>query len=587
MTRVLLFLAFIFTITSCTDPIDNNTTKDPDPITPDLEETVTGSVLGFLVDEAGEPIVFATVTAGNKYATTDNYGYFTISNTSLSKFAAHVKAEGNGYFTAHSTFTPRAGKENFVRITLVEKPEPATLDAAGGGTVQIQGARILLQQNSVVTESGAAYSGDVKIYARLLHPNETGAQPGLPGDGRGVDKDGHAKMLQSFSPMAIELTSPGGQPLQLADGKPATLTMPIASSRLADAPNDIELWNYNTSTGLWEEAGTAFKDGNNYMAVVEHFSFWDGAIGVSMVNVTAKVVNDANQPLAHVPVRVTLAGYPLNAGYGSFGFTDESGAITGAVYANRDFTLDVLTPCSTIAYTHEFSAASSDVDLGTLTGNMGQGSVVLTGRAENCDGQAISNGYIQTYDGGFFNRIPITNGTFSFSGVMCTNTSVSIVAVDLSNNKQSEPKELNLVTGANDAGTLSVCATSTMGHITYKFDGVEVTIQEPTDTIAAYYFDAGTGGVQIVTLSGEPNTDPKMSLQLAGDPGSGTMTFTDIFTSAFPSGRGYWPVAVNVNITESGAAGGFISGEFSSTMLDFADNSIHTLECSFRVRRYR
>src|SRR4051812_44857577 len=108
MIRSILFLALI-TITclvSCKDVLDDNPViTDPDPITPNLAEKVTGSVSGYLVDEDGEPIWLATVTAGNKYVMTDNYGYFTIRNTSLSKFAAQVKAEHGGFFTAYSTFT--------------------------------------------------------------------------------------------------------------------------------------------------------------------------------------------------------------------------------------------------------------------------------------------------------------------------------------------------------------------------------------------------------------------------------------------------------------------------------------------------
>jgi hypothetical protein len=287
----------------------------------------------------------------------------------------------------------------------------------------------------------------------------------------------------------------------------------------------------------------------------------------------------------HAPVMITFAGQPVNAGHGSSGFTNANGEVTGAVYANRDFVLDILTPCATSAYAHNFSTTTSDIDLGTLTGNLGQSAVLISGRAENCDGQGITNGYVQTYDGAFFHRIPVVGGDFSFNGIMCTNTTVSLVAVDLSTYKQNTPQELTLTPGSNAVGTLNVCGTSTMGHITYTYDGVTTTIQEPADTIAAFSLD-GFEGTQIITLSGEPNTQQQMSFQLSGTRQVGTNTVTEVFSTIFPSGRGYWPANINVTISEYGARGGFISGEFSSTMLDFGDNSVHTFSCSFRIRRY-
>lgn len=584
-SRILLFLFLVGFVVSCSDPMEDRA-KDPDIVIPDLEEKITASVSGFVTTESGDPVVYAAVAAGDKEVLTDGSGYFKITGASVPEFAGQVSVISPNYFTGYETFTPNTERESFVRITLLEKPEAKTI-AATGGSVTVEGATVQLQANSVVLAStGAAYAGDVKVHVRMLELDEAGLRPGLPGDGRGVDANGHAKVLRSFAPIIIELSTAGGQPLQLASGKLATITLPIASDMIGDAPNTISLWTYNTASGLWEEHGTAQKNGSTYVGTVEHFSFWDGAVGMPMVNLTARVVNSANQPLVHVPVRLTFAGQPVNAGHGSSAFTDANGYVTGVVIANRNYVLDILTPCNTPAYSHNFSAASSDVDLGTLTGNLGQSAVTISGLAKNCDGQNITNGYVQTYDGAFFHRFPVVNGSFSFNGIMCTNTTVSLVAVDLATYKQNTPKEMTLASGTNDAGTLTVCGSSTMGHITYTYDGTTVTIQEPADTLAAYAFDTFTGS-QIVTLSGEPNTAQKMAFQLTGEQEIGTNTVTEVFSTVFPSGRGYWPVAINVTITEYDAPGGFISGEFSSNMLDFGDNSVHTFSCSFRVRRYR
>lgn len=582
----LFTLCLVITVGACTDPLDDKQTVDPAPITPDLTEKVSASVSGFIIDEQGVPVVFASVTAGSGQAVTDEYGYFSVADVSLSKFAGLVTVTKTGYFNGYKTFTPQEDQETFTRIKLLAKPEAVTVNAVAGGTVTTtDGGTITLPANSIVTAStNTAYTGEVSVRARVI--NNTG-EDDKPGDARGTDDEGHAKALKSFSTIAVELTGNAGEPLQIMDGKSATLTLPIAAELQADAPNTISLWSFNTTTGLWQQEGVAEKSGDSYTATVSHFSFWDGAVGLPLVNFSAQIVNAANQPLANVAVVVTIAGMPKNAGYGRFGYTDANGFVSGSVFANMDFVLDIMTPCALSAYSHEFSTAASDTDLGTLTGNLGQSVVSLTGSVKNCEDEAIASGYVQTYDGGFYNRIPIVNGVFSFNGLACTNTEVSIVAVDLSTYKQNSPQQVTLVSGANDLGTLIACETSTMGHITYTFDGTTVTIQEPADTIAAYML-TDNNTTQVATLSGDPNQAQKMSFQFTGGTtlGSNHTLSQDVFSTMFPSGRGYWPVAITVTITGYDALGGFVSGEFSSNMLDFEDNSLHTVSCSFRIRRY-
>jgi hypothetical protein len=279
---------------------------------------------------------------------------------------------------------------------------------------------------------------------------------------------------------------------------------------------------------------------------------------------------------------------PRNAGHGRFGFTDADGYITGSVFANASLVLEILTPCHLPAYAHEFSTAAADIDLGTLTGNLGQNAVTLSGTVLDCEGLPVESGYVQTYDNGFYHRMAIDNGGFSFTGLLCTNTGVSVVAVDQAAFEQSAPQTMTINPGANDLGVLTACGISTMGTITYVFDGGDpVVIQEPADTIAAYSL-ADTGEwTQILVLSGDPNGAQQMAFQFDGGNALGAgHKLTDVYANIFPSGHGFWPAPVTVTITEYGNVGGFITGSFSSNMLNFDDNALHTLEVDFRVRRH-
>jgi hypothetical protein len=560
--------------------------EDKNLIKPDLTVKVLTDVSGFVIDENDSPVFNAVIIAGNKSAKTDEYGYFHISDASLPEIAGFIKVSKNGYFPGYRTFLAEENGETFVRIKLLPQNNPGDIDAGTGGNVEIgNGARLSLPSNAVVVaSSGAAYSGVINVAAHWIDPsNIEAAQLQRPGDTRGTDDKDHLRLLNMFSTLAVELTGNTGQLLQIASGSQATITMPVPSTMLGAAPASIALWSFDETSGLWKQEGTATKNGNSYTATVSHFSFWAGAVGISLVEFSAQIVNSSLQPLANVAVGIRNAGEPFNAGYGRFGFTDANGYISGSIPADRQLILNVLTPCETEAYSHSFNSGSSDIDMGVLTGNLGQGMVTITGNAVKCNGQPVTNGYVQVYDNGFRNRINIVNGTFSFTGLVCTNVVASYVAVDADANQQSTPQTVSLVAGANNLGTITACGTSTVGSISITIDGITTVIAEPADELLTVYSDLSGGWTTIVKI----NT-PDFNFQFSGGAATtGNHKVTEIFSQLFPTGRATASPSLDVTMTEYGIPGGFIAGSFSGTMEDFPSGATHTVSCQFRTRRYQ
>ena len=592
--RAFILFWVILNVASCKKN-DSISVKDPEPIIPDFTTKITTSVSGYVSDESGKPLPMVTVTIGNSNRLTDEYGYFSFTGTEVPVTAGLIKVVSKGYFTGYKTFEPQKDKKGFVRIAMLSKTETGTISASAGGEISTSaGARIVLPANGVVlTSGGSAYTGQVHVSVRNIDATDNSSfQAGMPGDGRGTDSTGHLKALKTFGVVGVELTSDNGQALQIAPGKTASIFIPIPSSLAASAPQSITLWSLNETTGLWKQEGTAVKKDNTYCGTTSHFSFWQGAEGIGLVTFKAKVVDAASNPLFNVPVSITVAGSPLNAGYGRFGYTDQDGNISGAVFANSNLVLQVLTPCAIAAYSQNFSTTSTDIDLGQVTGNMGQSLVTLTGTVNNCSNNPIQSGYVQTYDHGFYNRIPVVNGQFSFTGLACSNLPVNVVAVDNSSHLQGTPQIITLTAGTNNTGLLTACGTSTMGSISYTIDGVTTTITEPIDTIGGYYLNPipdnpSNNFTQIVTLSNGGNNNPKLSFQFDGIKATGnTHSLTEVFSNAFTSGRGYWPTPIAVTITEFGEIGGFISGSFTSTFIEFDNSAVRNFSCSFRVRRY-
>lgn len=589
-TRILLLLAV--SIPAILYSCKKDTVGDPNDhlLKPDLTINKVTDVTGFVTDENNEPVAGVLVKAGNKTTTTDEYGYFTVSQVSLPEVAGFVKMTKAGYFDNYRTFSVSEQHPGFVRAKLLLKKDAGSLDAAAGGTVTAtDGVKISLPAAGVVVaDGGASYTGQVHVNVQKIDPNNAAdARMTLPGDGRGVNKDNYLTVLKMYASVAVELTGNNGQRLQIATGKQATVSMPVPSALAGVAPSSVSLWSLDETKGLWKQEGEAVKTGSDYVATVSHFSFWSGAVGYPLVNFTARILTPASQPLANVPVMITIANQPLNAGYGQFAYTDANGYINGAILANTSLVLDILTPCATSAYTHPFTTTYSDVDLGNLTGNLGQGMVTISGTVTDCNNAPVTNGYVQTYDNGFYNRINISNGSFSFTGLACTNTAIQVVAVNKAANQQNTPRELTLAPGVNNLGALVACGTSTVGTISYSINGgVTKTFIEPADTLGGFFFAENGGNTAVITLGVAQGATPVLSFQFTGPAQtSGEHKVTEVFSAPFPGGRIWAPAPLTMNITEFGKAGGFIAGNFSGLMLGFSDNSIQNVSCNFRVRR--
>ncbi len=547
-----------------------------------------GSVEGYILDENAVPLAGVQVSAGDRTGLTDEYGYFRFQDVLLPQAGGTVRVSRTGYFEACRSFSIQAARNAFVQVKMLRRTVTGIVDATTGGQVSTtEGARVELPaQGVVVAGSGAPYSGNVHVSARLIDPSSNGGLlAAIPGDARALNKEGKLRFAASLGMLAIELHGDAGQLLQIATGREAALTIPIPSALQGAAPQSISLWSLDEAKGFWKEESTAVRNGNNYTGKVSHFSFWEAAVGLPVVTLRAQVLNSSLQPLAHTPVMVTPAGVPWMSGYGRFGYTDAGGYLQAVVPASSNLVLDVVTPCASPVFSHPISTGTSDIDLGAIHGNAGQGAVVLQGTVLDCNNDPVTDGYVQVYDRGFNHRIPVVNGAFSFTGIACVNTPVSYVAVDRTSNQQSQPQIITL-TGQHNLGTLTACGVSSVATITYVIDGASVTISEPALQPAGYLATPANEWTQVLIIGGNQSSNPDVTFQFDGGNavGSGHKIY-EVFSKGFISGRAIAPVPLTLTITEYGDIGGFIRGSFSGLMLDFGNNTPYNFSCQFRVKR--
>lgn len=545
------------------------------------KEFVTASVSGRILDDNKQPVSGAVVKAGSLTATSDINGNFRINNVSLDKNAGFIKVEKDGFFQGSRTIVVNEGAVNYISIQLIKRTVSGTVSGSSGGNISVQGGgSIVFTGNSFVNTAGnSAYTGTVSVSTFFLNPTAGNFSEIMPGTLRGVTTGNDETGLQSFGMMAVELTGTGGEKLQLAAGKTATLTFPIASELLSQAPATIPLWSFNDTTGLWKEEGIATKQGNNYVGTVGHFSFWNCDVPINFIKFKAIVRDqDGNTlPSARVVVQVTSDAI---SSYGT-GYTDSSGGVGGYIPKGKSLQIKIYNKCNVLVFTKDIGPLNADADLGTLTASVpATGSVTFSGTVTNCSAAPVTNGYVEIYLDSLYNRTAITNGSFSLTISRCNTApaTASVIAYDLGSNQGGSAVPVQVTSATVNTGPLSACGISLTEFLNYTLDGVTKTYTVPADSVTSY--NSGNGINIWATRKAGVTEDVYLNFTASGV-GSVPLNGVTII-----QGQKYYNGVkpITLTITEwTAGSGGFMAGNFTGNMSDsFTTKSVNM---SFRVRK--
>ncbi|HOZ77666.1 MAG TPA: carboxypeptidase-like regulatory domain-containing protein [Ferruginibacter sp.] len=582
----LVITAMSFFIVSCQKELSGGGGLIVNETQPDLTTKTASAVSGFVTDETNSPVQGAAVQFGASNTTTDKYGYFEFSNVQVVKNAAVVTVVKPGYFKGIKTFIAETGHAGFFRIKLLPKTTQGNFDAAAGGTVTLtNGLTIAFPASAIKLAAGGDYTGQVTVAAQWLNPTSSDIIETMPGDLRGLDADGFMRVLTSYGMSATELTGAGGELLQIKDGAKATVTFPLPTAMAASAPATIPLWHFNETNGLWLEEGSATKNGNTYVGEVSHFSYWNCDLPNATVPLTFDLVNEAGDPVGNVFVDVvpTTPNSWSHAG----GYTDATGHVSILVTPNTSYELRVYADCSvwgTPAFTQNFSVSTTAVNLGNVVVTS-PGLATVSGTVE-CNSAPLSDAYVVMTQGWRNYRFPVNNdGTYNFSHTLCSgSTVVRFVAENLSTMQSGTPIEYTLAAGSNTVPALSACVNSIEQFITYTINGTEYNVSYPTDSISHWVEPQATPPVSNIT--GGNGNGAATSIYFGFDQSSiavgSSQPLTNFFTGQINDSTSLSGTPL-VNITEYGAPGEFIAGNFTCTIDGVA--TTYNVECEFRVRR--
>lgn len=561
----------------------------PDPVIPDviLPDPIKTNLQGNIVDENNQPAAGVTIKVGTMTTITNSTGYFRISDASLDKNTSLVTAEKVGYFKGYRVFSATSGTNQIV-IKLVKKSLTATITASSGGSAALtNGAKISLPANGVVmASSGAAYSGDVKVFASYIDPTAADIAQTVPGSFMANDKNGKRVALASYGMLAVELETASGEKLQIKQGTVAALTCPIPASVLSTAPATIALWYVDEQTGVWKEEGSATKQGNNYVGDVKHFSFWNCDYPYAAVNISATFKNSTGLPLVHVSVKITAIG----TGGAAHGNTDSLGQVKGLVPANKDLLLEVLDPCGNIVYSQNIAALSQPTDLGiiTVSGSAAPSLVTFKGTLLNCSGLPVKNGFA-TISINNMVRYAATNvnGEFSTTFLACSgnNGIARVLGIDQTAQQQSATSTINLTTPITNAGNITACGTSSAQYINYSIDGIDYSItSSANDSIVGFSLSQGT--INRINIMGNQrsNFNNHISFVVRDAVAAGTYPVAEMGLQNYQ----HIQLTPPFNVTFTGFAtsvGEFYEGTLSGKFTADSTTVIHNISSSFRVRR--
>ncbi len=436
---------------------------------PNALVTFTGRVL----TTNNQPVVNAEVRAGDEITYTDANGVFRLPELKLPARNAILRVQKEGYFAFSRAYVVENKSLQNLTIQLLEKQLIHTFAASQSTTAETSnGARINFPANAVTMADGSAYSGTVRVYAQYLDPTAPDLGLHMPGDLRGISLGGEEQTLATFGMLGVELESPTGEALRLAAGQEVEISMPIPSEKAAVAPVTIPLWHYDDAAARWVEDGFAEKIGDRYVGKVSHFSFWNCDVGLPLVHLSGKIFLENNdQPLSWAVVELTV----LSQGWTRNAITDNNGCFGGQVPKNESFLMEihVQTLCgSELVYSQNIGPFQNDVVLPDIIVQLqNTPTVLVSGMLQNCNGQAVQDGYALVTLGNKQYTVPTEpDGSFSQVLFKCNSEPITVTGYDLDALNTSPTGTFNNPASPLLVGTIQVC-TPIAEFIEIIYDG--------------------------------------------------------------------------------------------------------------------
>jgi hypothetical protein len=590
---VLLFSTLLITSCQKDEPYNGGSGEQeiiPDTFSEYFGNSISRKFLGNVIDTNKNPIEGVTITIGNKTATTDSNGVFIIDNANVKEQFGYVKAEKAGYIHGSRAVIPSNGI-NKVTIMLLQATVVGTITSGNSEIVSMGNGSSVSFDGNFVKEVCSVYSGSVDVILHHLDPADEDMAMQMPGMLYAENEDGAERMLQTLGMLAVELRGTNGEDLNLPEGSTSEIKMPVDPSLMGIAPATIPLWYFDEVNGYWKEEGQATLQGNMYIGTVAHFSFWNCDIPAEAITLCMTATNDDTDALGNLLVSITSTTFGT-----TYGYTNENGEVCGFVPSNETLELNIFsydfcgeTPLHTQSigpYTMDSEISiivqeSSDIIEETVIGNF-----------NTCDGNPVTDGYVQLAYGGQNFIDTVNDGTFEINMMRCAeDNTFKIKSSDYVNLQSTDSISYTFTTPLTNIGTITACNsidefiqyTIDDDNIVHVLEGIQSSFSEVSNT--------SDGASLYISGSGNNGNCFYMYGKLTEAPYEGTYDYVD-WNNSDDTGFNLEECLnisntnnnITYNLTSLGEIDEYIDINFSGSYEDFQGNS-HTITGVVHVLR--
>ena len=345
---IIAFLAIVFLfMVNC---------SDPDEVTGPAKTTGSGTISGKVLDEDGNALAGVNVECRGISTVSADDGAFELLDVPAATEQL-VNFTKQTYSRNQKKVAVRDGKSSYCEACLYKVGHSEEFHSSGAVNVNLTASRVSveLKADGLVYEDGTAFSGNAKMELTYFSPEKENFFEAFPGDFIGVEKDGNEVPIESYGFIDVNVYD-GDKKLQLAEGKPATLTMPIPANKIDEAPETMPLWYYDTLSGKWIEYGVAVKQGDQYVGDVPHFS---------TINLDMKM----DETCSVKGIVVDKNDNPIDMAYVTLKGIDFNKSATGPTDYNGNFKFINVKSNASIQVYAEYDGIKSDIISETTPGN--------------------------------------------------------------------------------------------------------------------------------------------------------------------------------------------------------------------------
>ncbi|WP_299525705.1 hypothetical protein [Winogradskyella sp.] len=492
---ILMLLLSLLIVTSCQEddgvsPSQQQQEDIPDTFSEYFGNPISRDFIGNVIDKNHLPIESVTVTIGTETAITDSNGVFIINNAPVNERFGYIKAEKAGYIHASRSVVPSDGT-NKVTIMMLEATVIGTVNSGISDSVTGNDGSSVSFDGNFIKEDGTAYEGSVDVIMHHLDPTDDDMPMQMPGMLYAQNEAGAERMLQTLGMLAVELRGTGGEDLNLATGSTSEIKIPVDASLMPLAPASIPLWYFDEVNGYWKEEGVATLQGNMYVGTVSHFSFWNCDIPAEAIVLCVTTTDGNNMPLSNLQVSITSTTFGT-----TYGYTNDEGEVCGYVPSNEILELNVYSynVCgSDSLYTQSVGPFTVDSFVQITIDSSSSDTIneTVTGTFNTCNGDPVSDGYVQLTYGNQTFIDAVDDGTFEINLIRCDeDNTFSIKGSDYANVQTTDEIAYTFTTPNTDIGTISACNAVTE-FIEYTIDDEESVLI--FENISANFYTEGQG----------------------------------------------------------------------------------------------